>query len=61
MRLSLRLIYEWLLTLRKQAVFTYAQIIGRVRNPHQVIRQIPERIELGPRVALFMHFDGSGG
>ncbi len=61
MRLFLRLIYETLLTFRKQAVFAYAQIVGRVRSPHQVIRQIPERIELGPHVALFMHFDGGGG
>lgn len=38
-----------------------AVLIGRLRNPRQVIMAWPEgEVKLGPQVALFMHFDGRG-
>lgn len=38
-----------------------ALLIGRVRSRHQILSVWPpERPALGPRVVLFMHFDGKG-
>ncbi|MBU6449957.1 MAG: lipopolysaccharide biosynthesis protein [Rhodospirillales bacterium] len=38
-----------------------AVLAGRLRSPHQVILAWPEgEAKLGPRVVLFMHFDGRG-
>src|ERR1700733_471931 len=39
-----------------------AMLIGRIRSPRQVLRRWPEGdAALGPKVALFMHFDRRGG
>ena len=61
MKPLIRSLIELCLIARKELVFFAARILGRLRSPHQVIRQIPEQIDLGPRVVLFMHFDGNGG
>jgi hypothetical protein len=38
-----------------------ARIVGRIRNTRQIISVWPEGdIELGPKVVLFMHYDGRG-
>ena len=38
-----------------------AVLVSRLRSPHQVIMAWPEgEVKLGPRVVLFMHFDGRG-
>jgi hypothetical protein len=51
---------------RVRAAFTrlYAHIdfwLSFLRNPHQLVSAWPEgEIPLGPRVAIFIHFDGAG-
>src|ERR1700722_15064421 len=38
-----------------------ARIVGRIRNTRQIISVWPESdIELGPKILLFMHYDGRG-
>jgi hypothetical protein len=38
-----------------------ARVVGQIRSPHQVVFTWPQgEVKLGPRVALFMHFDGYG-
>ena len=38
-----------------------ARFIGRLRSPRQILRVWPEgEVSLGPKIALFMHFDGRG-
>jgi hypothetical protein len=38
-----------------------ARVVGQLRSTRQILRAWPEGdIKLGPRVALFMHFDGRG-
>ena len=40
----------------------FAQLIGRLRSPRQILTTWPQAgITLGPRVVLFMHYDGRGG
>lgn len=40
---------------------TAAGVVGRLRNPHQVVAQRPaEGFELGPKVVLFLHWDHGG-
>lgn len=42
--------------------FPLAWLIGQLRSRHQIISSWPATLPaLGPRVVLFMHFDGKGG
>ncbi len=38
-----------------------ARLMGRLRSPRQILRVWPEgEVSLGPKVVLFMHYDGRG-
>lgn len=57
----LRLVWRGGSATRTATVMTIAGVLGRVRNPHQVIAQRPVgEFELGPKVVLFVHWDRGG-
>lgn len=62
MKRAIREQFRRLLYLAKwYLVIPLARIVGQVRNARQILSVWPEgHIELGPKVALFMHFDRNG-
>lgn len=60
---------NWLLRLLRKVrrslwfiKFPFALLIGRLRSGRQILSVWPqERPALGPRIVLFMHFEGKGG
>ena len=58
MKRQLILMLRWL---KWHTAAPLARLLGYFRNPKQIISVWPEAgITLGPRVVLFMHFDGAG-
>jgi Rhamnan synthesis protein F len=52
----------FLRAMRWGVVVPLGRVLGKMRSSRQILRVWPEgEIKLGPRVALFMHFDGRGG
>ncbi len=58
MRRRLRAVLVWF---KHYLVIPFAQLIGMLRSPRQIISVWPEgEVVLGPKIVLFMHFDSRG-
>lgn len=61
MRSQLRKLYVALHEAWWNVVFAVAHLLGRLRRPHRMIAQKPAGgLKLGPKIVLFLHWDGNG-
>jgi hypothetical protein len=61
-RKLLKPIYDLLRAIKWLLTVPVGLLIGRIRSTRQIVRVWPDGdIKLGPKVALFMHFDRRGG